>query len=207
MAGESLVILFHGVAAFGHDLAPLREALRQSLPRASFAAPNAPFPFAHGPGRQWYSQDGISAVNRPARVAAARPAFDDLLRDILEDRDFDRRLDRVALVGFSQGAIMVLDALASGRWPVAAVVAFSGRLSSPPPLAPSLSTSLLLVHGVADPVVPPQESDHAFTVLRGLGVRVERRFLPGVGHVVAPEGMALATAFLDRVLYGRRAES
>jgi len=203
----SLLVLFHGVAAFGHDLAPLQEALEHALPDADAVSPDAPEPFAHGPGRQWYSQDDISAANRPARVAEARPAFDALVEDILESRGFAGRLDRVALVGFSQGAIMVLDALASGRWPVAAVVAFSGRLSTPPPLAPSRSTRLLLVHGGADPVVPPVESEHAFAVLTKLGVAVEHHVLPGIGHVVAPEGAALAAAFLDGVLNGPEAVS
>ena len=61
------------------------------------------------------------------------------------------------------------------------------------------------MHGEADPVVPPEESGHAFAVLAGLGVAVERHVLPGVGHVVTPEGMALAAAFLDRVLNGPKA--
>ena len=52
--------------------------------------------------------------------AAARGALDDLLMRQLDLYGFAHRLDRVALVGFSQGATMVFDAIASGRWPVAA---------------------------------------------------------------------------------------
>ncbi|MDT8870818.1 hypothetical protein RAA17_05855 [Komagataeibacter rhaeticus] len=58
--------------------------------------------------------------------------FDDTLQSCISEAGFENRLDRVVLVGFSQGSIMALDAAISGRWPVAGVAAFSGRLASPP---------------------------------------------------------------------------
>ena len=39
---ESLVILLHGVGADAANLVPLGEALKPMLPRAVFAAPDAP---------------------------------------------------------------------------------------------------------------------------------------------------------------------
>jgi len=49
-------------------------------------------------------------------------------------------------------------------------------------------------------VVVPSETAHAAAVLSGLGVSVESHILPGVGHVVAPEGVALAVRFLAGIL-------
>ncbi len=194
----SLVILLHGVNADGADLAPLADMLRSALPSADFAAPDAPFPTPFG--FEWFSLDGITAQNRMQRVVEARAAFDALLSRIVEAHGLAANPRRVALVGFSQGAIMALDALATGRWPVAGVVAFSGRFSSPPPYAPSLQTPALLVHGDADDVIPWSESRDAEEALKKLGVSTRLRVLAGVDHCVTPEGADLAANFLAPLL-------
>jgi phospholipase/carboxylesterase len=195
----SLVIFLHGVRADGSQLAPLGDGWRTILPGAAFAAPDAPFEGPRG-GRQWFSLDGVTRESRPQRLAAARPAFDALLESVVADHGLSGDLSRVALVGFSQGAMMALDALVSGRWPVAAVVAFSGRLASPPPLAPRPGAAVLLIHGADDPAIPCQESRDAAAALQQLGVKTQVRILPGVSHKVAPEGAALAGAFLAECL-------
>jgi phospholipase/carboxylesterase len=193
---RELVILLHGVGSSGADLAPLGNTWRDTLPGVDFVTPDAPFSFGHGPGRQWFSIDGVTEANRPERVAAARAAFDKALSSIIAAHGLSDRLDRVALVGFSQGSIMALDALASGRWPVAAIVAFSGRLASPRPLTPSPGTRALLIHGDADAVMPVAESTRAAATLREMGTDTGLHVLSGVGHGISPEGVAFAGAFL-----------
>lgn len=194
---SSLVILLHGVGSRGADLAPLADLWRDSLSDTAFAAPDAPFAFDQGAtGRQWFSVRGVTESNRPARVTDARAAFDATVATAIAEAGLAGRPERVAFVGFSQGAIMALDALASGRWPLDAVVALAGRLAAPPPLTPSLTTPTLLIHGAADSVIPAAESAIAERQLRDLGVTVTRKVLPGVGHTIAPEGAALAAAFL-----------
>lgn len=196
---SSLIIFLHGVGARGADLAPLGASWRAALPDTAFAVPDAPFAFDQGgAGRQWFSVSGVTEANRPARIADARAAFDTTIAALLAEHGLTARPERVAFVGFSQGAIMALDAVASGRWPVAAVVAFAGRLASPPPLAPATATPVLLLHGSADRVTPASESEAAERQLRALGVPVTREVLPGVGHAITPQGAAAAAAFLER---------
>lgn len=95
---------------------------------------------------------------------------------------------------------MALDAVASGRWPVGAVVAFSLRLASPAPLTPALQTPALLIHGTIDPVMPIAEATNAKAVLTAAGVQTTLHLLPGVGHTITPEGVALAQDFLRQHL-------
>jgi len=194
-APASLVVFLHGVGSSGRDLAPLAESWRAALPGAAFALPDAPAPFERGPGRQWFSIAGVTDANRAPRIAAARAAFDATLRAIVVAQGFEGRLDRVALVGFSQGAIMALDALASGRWPVGAVIAYAGRLGAPAS-DPARATPVLLVHGAADPVIPAAETNRAAAALAAAGVAVESLILPGIGHAIAPEGAAAGLRFL-----------
>lgn len=205
---KSLVILLHGVGSRGRDLLPLAELWRGHLPGTAFVAPDAPHPFEQGgAGRQWFSVLGITPANRAARIAEARAGFDAALADAIEAHGLTNRLDRVALVGFSQGSIMALDALATGRWPVAAVVAFAGRLATAEPLTPAPGTRLLLVHGSSDPVMPVAEAASARSTLEASGVAVESHILPGVGHTITAEGARLAGLFLARTLVDAKKET
>jgi len=199
---DSLVVFLHGVGALGADLVPLAEPLSAFLPSAAFVAPDAPARFdGGGPARQWFSVAGITAENRPRRVEQAREAFDRVISAAIAERGFDGQLDRVAFFGFSQGAIMALDAIASGRWPVAAVVAASGRLpgAADAPAA-AAATPVLLLHGEADATVPAEESRRAATRLKAAGFNVEARFFARLGHALSADGVEAAGAFLARAL-------
>ena len=199
---DSLVVFLHGVGASGADLARLAETLSAFLPSTAFVAPDAPARFdGGGLGRQWFSIAGVSLDNRQQRVEQAREAFNRIVSAALAERGFASRLDRVALFGFSQGSMMALDAVASGRWPVAAVVASSGRLpGAADPLPAAAATPILLLHGEADAMVPAEESRRAATWLKAAGFTVETRFFARLGHSISSEGVEATGAFLARAL-------
>lgn len=196
----SLVILLHGVGSGGADLAPLADHLAPFLPNAAFEAPDGPEPFDQGGlGRQWFSISGVTEANRAGRIAAARPAFDAVLTALVERHGLSGHPERVALAGFSQGAIMALDAIASGRWRPGAVVGFSGRLATHDPLAPSPRTRVLLLHGTADPVIPATEARSAHGRLSAVGADISLSLMPGLGHSISREGLDLAAAHLAKL--------
>lgn len=196
---NSLVIFLHGVGSRGADLLPLSDRWSTALPDVAFAAPDAPFSFDQGGfGRQWFSITGVTESNRPQRVSDARAAFDLTIGEIVETNGFASRPERVALVGFSQGAIMALDLIASNRWPVGAVVAFAGRLALKARPLPPRETKILLIHGEADPVIPARESLAARVALEQAGANVELKVLPDVGHAISPAGAETALEFLVR---------
>lgn len=93
---------------------------------------------------------------------------------------------------------MALDALASGRWPLAGVVAFSGRLATPEPLMPVRHAPVLLVHGRVDAVIPWEESESASLRLKAAGVPVETQYEAGIGHTISGAGAQRAVAFIAR---------
>ncbi len=193
MTADRLVILLHGVGAHGSSMAWLADPLGLASGIA-VAAPDAPFAFdaaPQGPGRQWFSVTGVTAANRAARVAAARAPFDALLAGIVAEHGLTDALDRVALVGFSQGSIMALDAVATGRWPVGLLVAFSGRFVGPAPASPP-KTPTLIAHGTADTAIPVAEGYHAHASLPHAEFIVE----DGIGHAPGPQGVARARAML-----------
>lgn len=198
---DSLVVFLHGVGSRGASMLPLATQWAALLPGTDFAAPDGPAVFdGDGAGRQWFSVDGVSDANRSQRIEAARAGFDETLRKAVDRHGLLDRLDKVALVGFSQGSIMALDAIASGRWPVAGVVAYSGRLASPPPLTPCKSTRVLLVHGADDQVIAARHSTEAAATLGRLGLDAQSHILPLTAHTISTEGAQLGGKFVAAVL-------
>ncbi|KJV34632.1 alpha/beta hydrolase [Pantoea sp. SM3] len=197
---KALVIFLHGVGSNGDDLAVLGQHWASLLPDVAFASPNAPYPFEHAMGYQWFSLTGITPENRPARVRQARAAFDETLQQLMAQHGMADAWDKVILVGFSQGSIMALDALASGRYPLAGVVAFSGRLSFEGALTPNPQTPALLIHGKVDDVIPFSESESAVARLQAAGVTVEARYEAATGHTISSQGAMQAAAFIAQCL-------
>jgi phospholipase/carboxylesterase len=196
LVANILVIMLHGVGSSGDDLVPLARAWTDDLPGAIFVSPNAPERSGFGSGYQWFSVAGVTVENRGERIRAARASFDATISAIIKEKGFADKLGQIAFVGFSQGTIMALDAVASGRWPVGAVVGFSGRLATPSPLTPSIATPILLVHGTADPVISSTETTDAAAVLQTLGMKVETVIIPGLPHTISADGAARAGEFL-----------
>jgi phospholipase/carboxylesterase len=197
---KALVIFLHGVGSNGADLAPIGRHWASLLPDVAFASPDAPERFNQGSGYQWFSIAGVTVENRPARVREARDAFDATLNSIMAQHDMAGQWDKVVLVGFSQGSIMALDALASGRYPLAGVVAFSGRLAFDMPLTPQPHVPALLIHGNADAVIPWSESESAAAQLKSAGVPVNTLFEANTGHTISAQGVANAATFIAQCL-------
>lgn len=195
---KNLIVLLHGVGSRGSDLQGVAERLRQAIPQVSVALPDGPSAFDMGPGFQWFSINGVTEETRPMRILAARQAFDDRLAEVFRQQDINPETDRVILAGFSQGAIMAMDALIRADYPLAGVVAFSGRLASPLPLRPPAGSAAVLIHGKADQVIPWQESQKAAEALRAAGVQVELSIEEHVPHTISLAGIRTATTFIKK---------
>ena len=104
----------------------------------------------------------------------------------------------LALVSFSQGAIMSLHYAATRPEGAAAIVAYAGRLVTP--VVARSGTPLTLVHGVDDDVIPVRELERAASAFGDAGYPVDAQALPGVGHTISAAGAMLGRDALVRAL-------
>lgn len=187
-APNLLFIVSHGVGSSAAHMAPLAERLAREYPQAAVLSLNGPDPFdgpgATGSGHQWFSIAGVTEGNRAARVAAAMPAFVNVVRGL--SARFELPWERVALVGFSQGAIMSLEAVQAEPKLAGRVIAFSGRHATPPMHAPE-DTTVHLLHGLEDRVVPAGPAIDSAERLLALGGDVTADVLPGIAHELHPK--------------------
>lgn len=196
---KKIVILLHGVGSSGEDLQPLANSWAEMIPDTVFISPNAPLRFDQGFGYQWFSVSGVTVENRSQRVEAAREDFDASISRIIEENAIDPSIDKVIFVGFSQGSIMALDALVSGRYPLAAVVAYSGRLASVEPFIPTKEARALLIHGKFDEVIPWTESQAAEKRLKALGIDVQLSLEESTPHTISSAGARTAARFIAAI--------
>ena len=191
---KQLFILLHGVGARPSDLLPLSSKLKKVFPDAAFLLPEGTYPFdGGGPGRQWFSIRGVTEANRVARVAEAMPGLHALVKQS-QDR-FNVLQSDTALVGFSQGAIMALEFSIVHDGGVGRVLAFSGRFARLPEKAPELTT-LHLLHGENDQVIPVFHAEVAFARLTELNGDATLDLASTVGHEI---NAALADCAIQRL--------
>ncbi len=198
---RSVVVFLHGYGANGADLLGLADPLGEHLPDTLFVAPDAPETIPGMPsGFQWFPipwLDGSSEEEAERGLNAAVEDLNAFLDALMVDEDV--LPEQVVLFGFSQGTMMALHVAPRREDPVAGIVAFSGRLLSPETLADEVKCRppVLLVHGDADDVVPPQSLPEAAEALQQAGwEEVFAHIMKGTAHGIAPDGLSVALAFM-----------
>lgn len=176
---RALFLLFHGVGATPHDLAPLGARLAREFPDAAIVSVPGPDHSDLGGGFQWFSVRGVTEQNRPERVAATLERFVQTVRQWQERTGVAPAA--TTLVGFSQGAIMALEAALAPEPPATRVVSLSGRFSELPKRAPA-GVRLHFIHGVADPVIAVAHAQQAAATLQALGNAATLDLVPRLGH-------------------------
>lgn len=188
---ELLYLLCHGVGDTAESMLPLAQRLIREYPQAAVLCLNASDRFdaviapkqGESEGRQWFSIRRLDEDNRPGRVAAALPTFIATVRAM--QQRFEMSWQRTALAGFSQGAVMALEAVQAEPMLAGRVLAFSGRHATAPAHAPG-DTTVHLFHGMADSVIPAAAAVDSAQTLLELGADVTADVLPGIAHELHP---------------------
>ncbi|MFK3678120.1 alpha/beta hydrolase [Microbacterium sp. NPDC090218] len=191
-----LLVLLHGYGADEHDLFGLIPYLPEGIAVASVAAPLAPpWPM---PGRSWYPIDGLDG-RAPEAVTTAAEAFLRWLDAAAGDAP------SIALLGFSQGAAVSLQALRLAPERFGAVVALSGYAA--PGELPNdealteLRPPVFWGRGTNDDVIPPALIAHTAQWLPAHS-ELSGRVYTGLTHSISEEELTDVHRFLTKWLDG-----
>lgn len=184
------VILVHGRGGSPEDMLGLANELNVS--DVAYLAPAAA-------GGTWYPQSFLAPIdqNEPG-LSSALGVLDRLVSTLAQQGVTD---ERVALLGFSQGACLALEFAARRARRYAAVVALSGGLIGPPgtprPYGGTFeSTPVFLGCSDIDPHIPLQRVHESADVFRRLKASVDERIYPRMGHTVNREEIDAVSALL-----------
>jgi phospholipase/carboxylesterase len=213
---SQLVVFLHGYGADGNDLIELGRQWRSLMPEAAFVSPHAPERSPASPmGRQWFAlsnrppDDAAGGDERWNGAVKARGGIDAFLDAELKRLGLDD--SKLALVGFSQGAMMALHVgLRRPRAP-AAILGFSGLLIGPDRLSEATARDargapppILLIHGDQDPLIPLEAMFMAAEALAQASIPTQWHLSLGIGHGIDAEGLRQGGLFLAKAFADRR---
>jgi phospholipase/carboxylesterase len=204
-----LVVFLHGYGANGNDLIAIGNEWRSLLPSAAFVAPNAPEPCPQAPGgRQWFRLTMRDIAERWSGVNKARPVLDAFLDAELARHGLDN--SRLALAGFSQGAMLALHCGLRRASSPAAILGYSGMLVLPEVqeeemahIPVSAAPPILLVHGSEDDLIPAEALFISAERLAAAGIPCQWHLSAGVGHGIDAQGLKHGGLFLAKC-FGQR---
>lgn len=183
-------ILLHGRGATAQDIIGLSKEFSHS--DIAYLAPQAA-------GNTWYPYSFLVPLeqNEPSLSSALRLV--ETLLASLRGQNFPP--ERVAVMGFSQGACLSLEFVARHARRYAAVAAFSGGLIGPPGTSRSYGGSLdgtpvFMGCSDEDPHIPVDRVYESSDVFGHMGAIVDTRIYPRMGHTINQEEIEAVDALL-----------
>ena len=187
------MIMIHGRGADAASILTLAESFERH--DVAYLAPEAA-------GHAWYPNTFLAPVerNEPGRSSGLT-----LIAGILNELDQrDLPPEKVALLGFSQGACLALEFAARAPRRYGAVIGLSGGLIGeaidPEEYEGSLAgTPVFLGCSDRDAHIPLARVQETTNVLRRLGGAVVERIYPGMGHTVSDDEIAEVRRLLEEM--------
>jgi predicted esterase len=191
---DLVLLLLHGRGATARGMLSLYDALE--LDSVCALAPQAA-------GDSWYPQSFLSPLeeNQPFLDSALR-RIEYLVSDLLAGGIPSQR---IALLGFSQGACLTLEFVARHPRRYGAAIGLTGGLIGPPGAPRNYPGSLdgtpvFLGAGDPDPHVPFERVEETKIILSHMGAAVELRRYPGMPHTVNDDEIDACRTLLQHVI-------
>jgi predicted esterase len=173
-----VAILLHGRGASAQDILTLS---------AEFSARDVAYLAPQAAGNTWYPYSFLMPIeqNEPL-LSSALKVIQELLASLAQ-KGFPP--NRVALMGFSQGACLTLEFAARHAQRYAAIAAFSGGLIGPPGLSRNYSgsfdgTPVFMGCSDVDPHIPVARVHESADVFTRMGASVDKRIYPLMDHTI-----------------------
>ena len=192
-SARSVAVLVHGRGATAHDMLTLAPHLGSS--GMAILAPQAE-------GNSWYPQSFLApiATNEPW-LSSALETVGMVVQRIKAARV---PMERVLLLGFSQGACLTLEYVARHAQRYGGVAGLSGGLIGPDGTARDYTGSLagtpvFLGCSDVDPHIPAARVEESAEILRRLGGDVTAKLYPGMGHTVNDDELEVVREIVTRM--------
>jgi phospholipase/carboxylesterase len=191
---SATILLVHGRGASAESILELYSELGNETFAA--IAPQAA-------GNTWYPNSFLAPLeaNQPY-LDSALDRLDTLVTDILE---LGIPSQRIAILGFSQGACLTLEFAARHPRHYGAIIGLTGGLIGPPGTPRNYpgsltGTPIFLGSSDPDPHVPFQRVEETKTVLTKMGATVELRRYPGMPHTINDDELDACRKLLKQMV-------
>ena len=195
------ILLCHGYGGSGKDISTLAINWQRFLPDAIFLCPNAPEVCAVNPqGYQWFD-----LTSEEEEVILEKSLIAEEKLNIFLDQVFDNlqlEPNNLALVGFSQGCMMSIQAGLKRKEQINFIIGYSGKVINQKHLLENINSKpkIFLMHGANDTIVSPTHLLEAKEYLKKCGLKIKTKIFKNCEHNIPVEGTSLGLAFLKKNL-------
>ena len=198
---KQVVILCHGYGGDGKDISVLANNWRRFLPDAIFLCPNAPEICEINPyGYQWFglNQENEEVILEKSLIAEQK--LNSFLDQVLHNFQLD--INKLALVGFSQGCMIVIQTALKKKEKINCLLGYSGKIINKNHLSNKIISKpkIFLMHGDKDTVVFPSHLLEAKDYLAQNGLKIKTKLFKNCEHKISVEGSSLGLDFLRKNL-------
>ena len=198
---KQAIILCHGYGGDGKDISSLALNWQRFLPDAIFLSPNAPETCSINPnGYQWFdlSSDKEEVIYEKSLLAEEK--LSEFLDQVMNN--FELKPTNLALVGFSQGCMMVIQVGLKKKEKINCLIGYSGKIINKKSLSNNINSKpkIFLMHGENDTIVSPLHLLEAKEFLANQNIKIKTKLFKNCEHNIPVEGLSLGLEFLKKNL-------
>jgi len=194
---NNAIVLLHGYGGDGKDISMLSLNWKRHMPNTIFICPNGHETCEINPsGYQWFDLTKDNPNYILEQSINAEKKLDQFLAEVKEEYKLEN--DKICLSGFSQGCMMSINVGLTSKDEYNCIVGFSGKIINLDNLKTRKknSTSVLLVHGEQDEIVPPTNLLEAKDFLLRENISVETHLIKNCGHHIPVEASSIALNYI-----------
>ena len=198
---RQVIVLCHGYGGDGKNISTLAISWQRFLPDAIFLCPNAPEVCTDNPqGYQWFDMASEKEETMFEKSLAAEEKLNTFLDQVVNNLQLES--SNLALVGFSQGCMMSIQAGLKRKEQINCIVGYSGKVINQKHLSNNINSKpkIFLMHGVNDIIVPPTYLLEAKEYLNERGLKIKTKLFKNCEHSIPVEGSSLGLGFLKKNL-------
>ena len=195
------IILCHGYGGDGKDISTLAINWQRFLPDAIFLCPNAPEICAvSSQGYQWFDLTSEKEEIILEKSLIAEEKLSKFLDQVFDNYQLEP--SNLALVGFSQGCMISIQAGLKKKKKINCLIGYSGKVINKKHLSENVNSKpkIFLMHGSNDTIVSPIYLLEAKEYLSNLGLKVKTKMFKNCEHRIPVEGSSLGLEFLKKNL-------
>ena len=198
---RQVIVLCHGYGGDGKNISTLAINWQRFLPDAIFLCPNAPEVCTDNPqGYQWFDMTSEKEETMFEKSLAAEEKLNTFLDQVINN--FQLKSSNLALVGFSQGCMMSIQAGLKRKEQINCIIGYSGKVINQKHLLENINSKpkIFLMHGANDTIVSPTHLLEAKEYLKKCGLKIKTKIFKNCEHNIPVEGISLGLAFLKKNL-------
>ena len=194
---KNAIILLHGYGGDGKDISMLSLNWKRHLPNTIFICPNGHEKCSINPsGYQWFDLTKDEPKYILEQSIKAEKILNQFIDEIKDEFDLENR--KICLSGFSQGCMMSINLGLTSEKEYNCIVGFSGKIINQEDLKSrkKVLTDVLLIHGDADQVVPPNYLLEAKDFFIRNKIKIETHLIKNCDHHIPIEASSIALDYI-----------